>query len=336
MRAFVLSCFMLLVAAPATAKEQPPDLTPVHLGVGGQAVIYNLPLTVALEQGYFRDEGLDVKVIDFTGGGKAAQALVADAVQVVSGAYEHTLRLQARGQALQAFVLASESPQLAMGVSSRTLANYSSIADLRGKTIGISAPGSSTQMLANRVLAQGGLSIEDVAFATVGTGATAVQAMLSGKIDALVNAEPLISLLEQQQAIRLIADARTPAGTAALFGGPMPANTLYAKSTYIQNNPQTVQALTNAMLKALTWLHDATDAEVADLVPTPYLMGDAELYRQAFRNIQPSLSVNGRFPAEGARNALQALQSFDPVMAQRQINLRATWTNQFVDQATQP
>jgi len=334
MRAFVLSCFMLLVAAPATAKEQPPDLTPVHLGVGGQAVIYNLPLTVALEQGYFRDEGLDVKVIDFTGGGKAAQALVADAVQVVSGAYEHTLRLQARGQVLQAFVLASESPQLAMGVSSRTLANYRSIADLRGKTIGISAPGSSTQMLANRVLAKGGLSTEDVAFATVGTGAIAVQAMLSGKIDALVNAEPLISLLEQQQAIRLIADARTPAGTAALFG--MPANTLYAKSTYIQNNPQTVQALTNAMLKALTWLHDATDAEVADLVPTPYLMGDAELYRQAFRNIQPSLSVNGRFPAEGARNALQALQSFDPVMAQRQINLQATWTNQFVDQATQP
>ncbi|WP_414155968.1 hypothetical protein [Pseudomonas sp. BNK-44-a] len=65
-------------------------------------------------------------------------------------------------------------------------------------------------------------------------------------------------------------------------------------------------------------------------------MGDAELYRQAFRNIQPSLSVDGRFPAEGARNALQALQSFDPVMAQRQINLQATWTNQFVDQATQP
>lgn len=110
MRAFVFSCLMLLVAASATAKKQPQALTPVHLGVGGQAVIYNLPLTVALEQGYFRDEGLDVKVIDFTGGGKAAQALVADAVQVVSGAYEHTLRLQARGQALQAFVLASETP----------------------------------------------------------------------------------------------------------------------------------------------------------------------------------------------------------------------------------
>lgn len=333
MRTLMLSLALLLInaAPPVFASQNNP--TRVTLGVGGQAVIYNLPLTVALEKGYFRDEHLAVEVVDFSGGGKAAQALVARTVDVVSGAYEHTLRLQARGQALTAFVLASETPQIAMGVSPRTLPGYTSVEDLRGKVIGISAPGSSTHMLANLVLSRAGLAPEEVSFASVGTGAAALQAMRSGKIDALVNAEPLVSSLEQQKAIRLVADARTPEGTAALFGGPMPANALYARQHYIEQHPQTIQALTNAMLKALAWLAEARDEEVAALVPNAYLLGDPALYRQAFRNIQPSLSNTGRFSRQGTENALRALQTFDKALQDHAFDTAATWTNDFVERA---
>ena len=60
------------------------------LAVGGKAAFYYLPLTIAEQLGYFKDEGLDVEISDFAGGAKALQALVGGSADVVSGAYEHT------------------------------------------------------------------------------------------------------------------------------------------------------------------------------------------------------------------------------------------------------
>ncbi|MCY1408566.1 ABC transporter, substrate-binding protein, aliphatic sulfonates family [compost metagenome] len=324
-------CLMLMTPSIAAALERPK----VTLAVGGQAVLYNLPLTIALQKGYFQEQGLEVQVVDFAGGGKALQALIGGAADVVSGAYEHTLRMQARGQALRAFVLTADAPQIVMGVSTRTLPDYRSPSDLRGKKIGISAPGSSTQMVAKLVLAKAGIRADEVSFIGVGTSAAAVEALRSGKIDALVNTEPVISLLEKHQAIRIIADTRDPSGTRALFGGPMPAGTLYAKTQFIENNPDTIQALTNAMVQALHWLGSASAEDVAALVPAAYLLNDPDLYKQAYRNIQPALSATGLFPQQGAIVALLALQAFEPSLRDAAFNPASTWTNTFVNQALQ-
>ena len=75
------------------------------IAVGGKAGFYYLPLTIAERHGYFKDEGLDVEISDFAGGSKALQALVGGSVDVVSGAYEHTIDQQAKGHNMQGFVL---------------------------------------------------------------------------------------------------------------------------------------------------------------------------------------------------------------------------------------
>ena len=60
------------------------------------------PAIAAVEMGFFKEEGLDVEINDFGGGAKSLQALIGGSVDVVTGAYEHTIRMQAKGQDVRA------------------------------------------------------------------------------------------------------------------------------------------------------------------------------------------------------------------------------------------
>ena len=109
---------------------------------------------------------------------------------------------------------------------------YHGIDDLRGRRIGISAAGSATNMAASLLLARGGVRPEEVSFVDVGTGADALHALRSGRIDAISNVDPLITQLEQRGDVRIISDTRTLKGTQEVFGGPLPAACLYAQEDF--------------------------------------------------------------------------------------------------------
>src|SRR5918992_5201079 len=104
----------LMFAASSYAQVEKRD---VHIAVGGKASFYYLPLTIAEQLGYFKDEGVNVKISDFAGGAVALRAVVGGSADVVSGAYEHTISLQSKKQFFQAFVLQGRLPQIAFGVA---------------------------------------------------------------------------------------------------------------------------------------------------------------------------------------------------------------------------
>ncbi|AMP04138.1 substrate binding domain of ABC-type glycine betaine transport system family protein [Collimonas pratensis] len=312
---------------------QTPEKTKVSIAVGGKNLFYYLPLTIAEQLGYFKDEGLDVQISDFAGGAKALQALIGGSADVVSGAFEHTISMQAKNQRITAFVLQGRAPQIVMGVSNKTMPNFKTIADLKGKKIGVTAPGSSTSMMSNFVLAKGGLKPTDVSYIGVGASAGALSALRSGSIDVIVNLDPLITMLQQDNEIRIISDTRTLKDTNTVFGGPMPAATLYASADFIKKYPNTTQALTNAMVRALKWLQKATPADVAKVVPESYQLGDRALYLDAFNKMREALSPDGMIPEEGPKVALHTLEAFDPELAGKNIDLSQTYTNEFVKKA---
>src|SRR5688500_8905460 len=173
-----------VLAAPMVRAQGRPEKSKVSLAVGGKAAFYYLPLTIAEQLGYFKAEGLDLEISDFAGGARALQALIGGSADVVSGAYEHTINMQSKNQLIESFVLQGRAPQIAVGVSTKALPNYRSLADLRGKKIGVSAPGSSTNMVANLVLSRGGIKATDVSYVGVGTAAGALAALRSGQSDA--------------------------------------------------------------------------------------------------------------------------------------------------------
>jgi NitT/TauT family transport system substrate-binding protein len=320
-------------ALPALAGAQSLEKKKVTIAVGGKNLLYYLPLTVAEQKGFFKDEGLDVEIVDFAGGAKALQAVVGGSADVVSGAFEHNINMQAKGQPMRAFVLQGRAPQIVLAVNTKTVPNFKSVADLKGKKIGVSAPGSSTNIMANFVLAKAGLKPSDVSFVGVGASQGAVAAMRAGQIDAISNLDPVITILARSNDIKIISDTRDVAEADKVFGGPMPAATLYSPVSFIEKNPNTVQALTNAIVRANKWIQQAGPSEIVKTVPESYLLGDRAVYIDAFLKAKPALSPDGMIPEQGPATALRALQSVDEKMKNAKIDLKSVYTNEFVKKA---
>ncbi len=141
----------------------------VHIAVGGKVALYYLPLTITERLGYFKDEGLNVRISDFAGGTRSLEAVVGGSADVVSGSYEHTINMQSKKINFQAFVLAGASPQITVAIATAKAANYKGPKDLKGLKVGVSAPGSSTNMVVNYFIAGGGLTWRSSALARAPT-----------------------------------------------------------------------------------------------------------------------------------------------------------------------
>jgi NitT/TauT family transport system substrate-binding protein len=113
----------------------------------------------------------------------------------------------------------------------------------------------------------------------------------------------------------------------------MPAATLYAPVSFIDKNPNTVQALTNAIVRANKWIQQAGPSDIVKAVPESYLLGDRAVYIDAFQKAQKALSPDGMIPEQGPATALRALQSVDESLKTAKIDLKAVYTNDFVRKA---
>ena len=310
---------------PKWATAQSLEKPKVTIAVGGKNLFYYLPLTIAEQLGYFKAEGLDVTIVDFSGGSRALQAVVGGSADVVSGAYEHTINMHSKGQPMRAFVLQGAAPQIVLGVNPKTMPNF------KGKKIGVTAPGSSTNVLANFVLAKAGIKPTDVSFVGVGASNGAVAAMRSGQIDAISNLDPVITLLHRSGDLKILTDTRIMAEAERVFGGPMPAGCLYCPQPFLDKNPNTSQALTNAIVRANKWIQQAGAGEIISVVPESYLLGDRAIYIDGFLASKQALSPDGMFPVKGAETAFRALASVDPKLAKMDLNL--IYTNDFAKKA---
>ncbi len=259
--------------------------------------------------------------------------MVGGSADVVSGAFEHTINMQFKGQPMRAFVLQGRAPQIVLGVNPKTMPDFKSIADLKGKKIGVTAPGSSTNVMVNFVLAKAGLKPSDVSIIGVGAGSGAVAAMRAGQIDAISNLDPVITLLKRSGDLKIVADTRILAESDKVFGGPMPAACLYAPQPFIDKNPNTVQALTNAIVRADRWIQSAGPSDIVKAVPEGFLLGDRAVYIDAFESAKEALSPDGLFPAKGAETSYKALSSIDDKIGAAKIDLSKVFTNDFVKKA---
>ncbi len=331
--AAALSTGIALPGLVEVAKAQTPEKKSIELGVGGKGLLYYLPLTIAERRGYFKDQGLDVRITDHGGGAKALQSLIGGSVDVVTGAYEHTIRMQAKGQDVRALVELGRFPAIVIGVRKSLAGEIKTAAGLKGKKIGVTAPGSSTHLMVQFAMVKAGLKPGDASFIGVGSGASGVAAMKKGEIDAISHLDPVIAKLEADGDIVTMIDTRTEAGTRALFGGSNPAAVLYTKGDFIAKNPVTTQLLANAFYKALKWLETATPENIADAVPVEFHLNDKPLYLRAVASSKESWSRTGVVPKEGMESVFAMLKALEPEMADVKVDLATTFNGSFIAKA---
>jgi NitT/TauT family transport system substrate-binding protein len=317
----------------AGAGAQAPERKDIKLGVGGAPALYYLPLAVTERLGYFKEQGLNVEISDFKGGAQSLTALVGGSAHVVTGAYEHTIRMQVKGQDILAVIELGRYPGIALAVKKDRAHKIKTVADLKGAKIGVTAPGSSTNMIVWYLMAKAGLSPDDAAFVGVGTGASAIAAIQRGEIDAISNIDPVIAKLQSTGDIEVLAETRTTEGTTKVFGGPMSAAVLYMKRDFMTANPNTVQALVNAFYKGLRWLEKATPEEITATVPEQYWLGDKALYTAAVKANLQVYSRDGIVSADSQKRSLDFLKQFDKEIAAASVDLSRTWDDRFVKKA---
>ena len=323
----------IALLAAATLVQAQVEKKDVHIAVGGKSALYYLPLTITERLGYFKEEGLNVRISDFAGGTRSLEAVVGGSADVVSGSYEHTINMQSKKINFQAFVLAGASPQISIAISAAKAKTYKGPKDLKGLKVGVSAPGSSTNMVVNYFIAQGGLKPSDISVLGVGAGSTVIAAIDQGRVDVISQTDPAVTILEKEGKVKVIAETRTPEGTEKLFGGPMPAASLYAPIEFIRKNPNTVQALTNATVRALLWMQQASPQQILNTVPEEYLLGNKAMYLFAYNNVKAAYSKDGLIPEAGAKTTLKTLATFNPAVKPAEIKLADTYTNEFVKKA---
>lgn len=305
----------------------------VRIAVGGQAQLVYLPTTLAQQLGEYEKQRLHVTLSDFPGGAKALEALIGGSADVVSGFFDHVIQMHAEGRKLRAFVTMQRFPGLALVVSPATQKQIRTIADLKGAMVGVSAPGSSTDLMLKYLLAQNGVAAADVSVSGIGMSATAVAAMERGKVDAAVMADPAITILAQRaRMIRILADTRTEEGVKQVFGtSQYPAAVLYSTDEWLAGHAAEAAALAKAMQNTLRYLQ-SNPKEAAAKMPAAFQGGDGALYAETIRAALPMYSPTGEMPADGPATLQKVLAVSLEKVRTAQIDAAATYTNRWVTQ----
>jgi NitT/TauT family transport system substrate-binding protein len=304
----------------------------VTIAVGGAACLCYLPTVLAEQLGEYKKAGVQVELVDFKGGSQSLTAVIGGSADVVSGYFDHCVNLAAKNQALEAFVVYDRYPGLALVVGPKQTATIKSVKDLKDKRVGVSAPGSSTDFFLKYLLNKNGVDPNSVGVVGIGLGATAIAAMEQGSVDAAVMLDPAITQLQgRNKDLVILSDTRTQKDTLAVFGGEYPGGALYTKSGWIAAHPKETQALTNAIVATLKWIHSHTPEEIMAKMPDNLVGPDKALYLAALKNTIPMYSTTGKMDPKGAEAVLAVFSQSSPEVRNAKIDLSKTYTNKFVE-----
>jgi NitT/TauT family transport system substrate-binding protein len=324
-RAALVLGALILGTAVASAQK-------VTIAVGGAGCLCYLPTMLAEQLGEYKKVGIQAELINFKGGSQALTAVLGGSADVVSGYFDHCVNLAAKNQFMQAFVVYDRYPGFALVVSPK--AKITSIKELAGKKIGVSAPGSSTDFFLKYILSKNGVDANSVAVIGVGLEAAAVAAMEQGTVDAAIMLDPAITLLQGKfKDLKILSDTRTQKDTVDVFGGEYPGGALYTRADWIAKNEKTVQALTNAIVATLKWIKTHSPEEIMAKMPDELVGPDKALYLAALKNTLPMYSETGRMDPKGAQAVLAVFSQSVPEIAKANIDLSKTYTNTYVEQA---
>ena len=285
----------------------------VTLAIGGASCLCYLPTMLAKQLGEYEKAGVNVDVVEFKGGSEALKAVMGGSADVVSGYFDHCVNLAAKGQHLQSFVVYDRYPGFALVVSPKHAAEIKSIKDLANKKIGVSAPGSSTDFFLKYILKKNGVDPNSVGVIGVGLGASAIAAMEQGQVEAAIMLDPAVTILQgRDKDLKILSDTRSQKDTLAVFGGEYPGGALYTKADWIAAHPKEVQAMTNAIVSTLKWIHSHTPEEIADKMPAEYVGKDKALYVVGAQEHARDVFGDRPHGPEGRRSSARRVQ---PVLA---------------------
>ncbi|RDJ97573.1 ABC transporter substrate-binding protein [Paraburkholderia lacunae] len=313
----------------ASQQATAADSGKITIMVGGITKLIYLPARLTEQLGYFKDEGLDVELLSQPAGVDAENELLAGAVQAVVGFYDHTIDLQTKGKDVKAIVVFGQVPGEVELVSTKAADTIKSMADVKGKTLGVTGLGSSTSFLTQYLAGQHGIQSTEYTMLPVGADASFIAAIKQGRIDAGMTTEPTVSALQKSGDAKVLVDMRSVEGTKAALGGTYPASSLYVQSAWADSHKAEAAKLAHAFVRTMQFIHTHSAEEIAAKMPDDY-QKDKPLYVSALKASLPMYTADGKMPADGPATVLKVLSAFNPSVKGKRVELGKTYTNEFV------
>ncbi|MFG2093374.1 ABC transporter substrate-binding protein [Streptomyces sp. NPDC048612] len=302
----------------------------IKIMVGGLDKVIYLPARLTQQLGYFEDEGVHVTLLTEPAGVQATTSLVSGDVQGVVGFYDHTLDLQVKGKQVESVVQLAHAPGEVEVVSHKAAGELTSPKDFKGKKLGVTGLGSSTDFLTKYLAVKHGVRTNEFTPVAVGAGQTFLSALQQGSIQGGMTTDPTVAQVVDKNLGKVLVDMRTPEGSQKALGGPYPSSSLYMNTDWVNSHRKTVQKLANALVRTLKWMSTHTPEQIAAKMPSDYAQGGKELYAQAIRDTLPMFTEDGVMPAEGPATVERVLKAFNPNLKNATVDLKKTYTTEFV------
>jgi len=285
-----VACLTLLTGnAFPQGKPEKPNLT---IGLPVTTSTF-LPLYLAEYQGYFKNEGLNVKIVAFHGGTDMVRGMIAGAVDVgVTSLAGVTVGIKAK-QPLRVFY----------GGFNMTVFDWyavksiKSLADAKGKRFGISRIGSSTDLLTRYALKVNGIDPKSVQIIQGGRSSPRLAAMDSGQIDVNIFAPPETFIAADKGYNRILRQSD--------IAPDYPFHVFFATQDFIKSNPNTIKAILRSFVRAVRTAK--ADKKLSEKVLVDKVGIDPKFAARTYDEIIDKIYEDGRLPSDKGMKAFWEL-----------------------------
>ncbi|WP_058486916.1 ABC transporter substrate-binding protein [Defluviitalea phaphyphila] len=266
----IISILFLGIITFLLSSCQKNDLETIKLNEVVHSAFY-APQYVAIEKGFFEEEGLNIELSSGWGADKSMAALISGDADIGMMGTEAAIYVYNQGQENYGVIFAQQTQRAGNFLISREANPDFQWSDLKGKTVIGGRPGGMPEMVFEYILKKNGLTpFKDVDIITNLQFTATAGAFIGGTGDYTIEFEPTASTIEEQGNGHVVASL----GTAS---GKIPYTVFMASKKYIEDNPETIQKFTNAFYKGLIWVKEHSPEEIAEVIHPQFKETDKDL-----------------------------------------------------------
>ena len=268
----------------------------VRVGVSIPAAVAFLPLAVGMEEGLFKQHGLEVERSDFGGAAKAQQALAADGIDIALGGGPD-LAILAKGRHGIAVAVITPTPRQTTLVV-RNDNPMTSPQELKGKTVGISTAGGLSHWVVRQLSRRLGWGPEGINYAALGSDAAQIAGLRTGQIDATVMDFGAGSRLEELGGGRIFLKVRD-------YIPKMITQAVYAGNSVLAKRPDAVRRFLAGWFDTVAYMRANRAPTVA--ISARQMDVSQALAARVYDELISNYSTDGRFEPEGLKVLVESL-----------------------------
>ena len=309
-------------------RTESTNLKTIRLNEVVRSVFY-APMYVAINEGFFEEEGLAIDLSTGQGADKTMQQLLSGNVDIGFSGPEQVVYIYNQGREDYPVVfgqLTQRDGSFLVGREEEENFDWSS---LKGKEIIGGRPGGIPEMALEYVLKQNGLNPEnDVKMVTNVYFTATAGAFKSGIGDYVALFEPTATMLEKDGAGNIVSSIGNEAGNISY-------TCFYTTKSYMDENPDIIQKFTNAIYKGQQWVQQHTSEEVADSIISFFPGTDKEVIVKVidnYKNIE-AYSETPEVSEDGLNKLMDIIQGYDESLITERPDFNIIVNNSFAKQA---